>query len=117
MARYIYSHCFQRYGPTGASEYPTIIGGEGVVGVVRSMDFVAPTGGMNGLGGYRVDVKDFFGVGQGGLWFMGPGNCRQQRSYHWRGRAVMPFQSEVWTTTFDDGWSWNISGYLFQPTS
>lgn len=107
-ARPIYSHQIWTQGPSLASFYSRLPAGPGQVAVIRDMDFTAPTVGLQGLLGFRVDVG-----GGGGLWFMGPGNCRGNRSYHWRGRAVIEDPQTIEVTTFDNDWSWTISGYLF----
>jgi len=106
--RPIYSHQFWSQFPTLAGFYSRGPFGAGNVAVIRDMDFAAPSVGVQSLSGFRVDVG-----GAGGLWFMGPGNCRGNRSYHWRGRAVLLDTQTLQVTTFENDWSWIISGYLF----
>lgn len=112
MASTTYSHSFGMVNAGVNQVYQLSSGQPGQVAVVRNMDFTAPTGGLQSLAGFRVDFADLTGAQLGALWFMGPGNVRQNRSYHWRGRATIAGGLNIAVTTLDYGWSFNVSGYL-----
>jgi hypothetical protein len=112
MATTVYSFSFGLDDAAAAGQYYFSTGATTQTCVVRNMDFVAPNGDLSPIAGFRVDFATTGGAQLGALWFLGPGNCRSNRSYHWRGRATIPGGNDILVTTFETGWSWNISGYL-----
>lgn len=110
VARPIYSHLFIDQGPSVPGDYQYAIGVTGQVAVIRNMDFTAPTRVFLPQKGFAVST--LFGAV---IWVMGAGVAWGSTSYHWRGRAVLPDSANLVVVTKDDGWSWNISGYLFSP--
>jgi hypothetical protein len=112
VASSIYSYSFAQSNSALQGEFSFSTGAATQTCVIRNMDFTAPTGDLSPLAGFRVDFTDETGEQTGAVWYMGPGNARSSRSYHWRGRATCLGGNEIQVTTLEAGWSWNISGYL-----
>lgn len=106
-----YTQLLASQPPTSAGNYISQTFPPGAQVVIRNMQFVAPTGFLP-LEGFRVDRE----LGGAAVWFMGPGNTIGNSSYLWDGRCALVPDEPFNVSTFEDGWSWSITGFVFSAT-